>query len=190
MNLIQLETGLYLDAFAIDPNNHVQFLSLWGRDGVMQHFFATLTLPIAEGGRKVMTVKTPDGDVVFDFSRIKTLTKRTTRLPKFTPVGEWVHTWLYDDRLLKCEAQQTTLLSRTPLDWDALWPTIKQLCHLPLLEDWKEALHAMLMPYIHALPSWGIYAYHIHLPIEEIESIISNALSCQILTLKNVGGDI
>ena len=45
--LIALSGGLYIDAFVLDSNNQVVFLSLWARDGEMQHFFAALSLPIA-----------------------------------------------------------------------------------------------------------------------------------------------
>ncbi|MGD6739392.1 hypothetical protein ACN08N_00395 (plasmid) [Photobacterium leiognathi subsp. mandapamensis] len=46
-NLIALSDGLYMDAFVQDNHGDVIFLSLWARDGDMQHFFAALTLPIS-----------------------------------------------------------------------------------------------------------------------------------------------
>lgn len=36
--LIALNGGLYIDAFVMDENNDIIFLSLWARDGEMQHF--------------------------------------------------------------------------------------------------------------------------------------------------------
>ncbi len=80
--LIELENGLYLDAVVTASDGKVQFISLWGRDGVMQHFFASLTLPLSDGGVKAMTVSIPEGGkLVLDFSQAKSLTKRTTRSP-------------------------------------------------------------------------------------------------------------
>ncbi|HBC3949135.1 TPA: hypothetical protein KD869_002880 [Vibrio parahaemolyticus] len=184
MALIELNNGLYLDAAVTTTDNKVQFLSVWGRDGVMQHFFASLTLPLAEGGLRVMTVTKPDGDkLVLDFSNAKSLSKRTTRLPKYTEVGEWVHTWLFHPGLLKPSGQSLTLLSQTPLAWLDLWPTIKSLCHLPLLDNWQAMLQPQLRPCIEMLPSVGVHAYQLDLPIERIEPLISRALKQGLLSL-------
>lgn len=85
--LIELDNGLMLDAVVTATDNKVLFLSVWGRDGVMQHFFAALTLPLSEGGLRVMTITTSSGEsMVLDFAYAKSLTKRTTRLPKYTEV--------------------------------------------------------------------------------------------------------
>ena len=175
--LIELDNGLYLDAVVTTTDNKVQFLSVWGRDGMMQHFFAALTLPMSEGGIRVMTVTLPDGEKrVLDFAQAKSLTKRTTRLPKYTDVGEWVHTWLIHPSLLKPSGQSMTLLSLAPLAWLDLWPTLKQLCHLPLLESWQSLLQPQLRPCIEVLPSFGVHAYQLDLPIEHIETLISDAM--------------
>jgi len=175
--LIELDNGLYLDAVVTTTDNKVQFLSVWGRDGMMQHFFAALTLPMSEGGIRVMTVTFPDGEKrVLDFAQAKSLTKRTTRLPKYTDVGEWVHTWLIHPSLLKPSGQSMTLLSLAPLAWLDLWPTLKQLCHLPLLESWQSLLQPQLRPCIEVLPSFGVHAYQLDLPIEHIETLISDAM--------------
>ncbi|MFM2588215.1 hypothetical protein [Vibrio sp. TBV020] len=183
--LIELDNGLYLDAVVTTTDNSVQFLSVWGRDGAMQHFFASLTLPMSEGGLRVMTVTLPDKQkLVLDFAQAKSLTKRTARLPKFTQVGEWVHTWLIHPSLLKPSGQSMTLLSAAPLAWSDLWPTLKQLCHLPLLEHWQAALQPRLQPYIETLPSYGVFAYRLTLPIEAIESLISDALKQGMLSIE------
>ncbi|HHY0467055.1 TPA: hypothetical protein ACVU43_004070 [Vibrio parahaemolyticus] len=184
MALIELDNGLYLDAAVTTADHKVQFLSVWGRDGVMQHFFASLTLPLSEGGLRVMTVTLPEGEkMVLDFSQAKALTKRTTRLPKYSAVGEWVHTWLIHPELLKPSGQSLTLLSQTPLTWCDLWPTLKRLCHLPLLEHWQATLQPQLRPFIEPLPSVGVQAYQLDLPIERLEPLISGALQRGLLSL-------
>jgi len=183
--LIELDNGLYLDAVVTTTDNKVQFLSVWGRDGVMQHFFASLTLPMSEGGLRVMTVNLPGSQkLVLDFAQAKSLTKRTTRLPKFTDVGEWVHTWLVHPSLLKPSGQSMTVMSQTALPYDELWPTLKQLCHLPLLKHWQTMLQSKLQPHIDRLPSYGVFAYHLDLPIEAIETLISDALTQGELSIK------
>ncbi len=185
LELIELDNGLYLDAVVTTTDHHVQFLSLWGRDGVMQHFFAALTLPMSEGGIRVMTAQRPNGEkLVLDFAHAKSLTKRTTRLPKYSSVGEWVHTWLIHPSLLKPSGQGMTILSTTPLSWLELWPTLKQLCHLPLLDHWQAMLQPQLRPCITLLPSLGVMAYHVDLPIETMEPLISEALLQGWLTLE------
>lgn len=177
LQLIELDNGLYLDAVVTTTDHKVQYLSVWGRDGMMQHFFAALTLPMSEGGIRVMTVNLPDGGtLVMDFAQAKSLTKRTTRLPKYSQVGEWVHTWLIHPSLLKPSGQSMTLLSAEALTWLDLWPTIKQLCHLPLLESWQAMLQPPLRPCIEALPSIGVHAYQLDLPIEHLENLISDAV--------------
>ncbi len=50
LQLIELDNGLYLDAMVTATDHKVQYLSVWGRDGMMQHFFAAITLPMSEGG--------------------------------------------------------------------------------------------------------------------------------------------
>ncbi len=183
-SLIELDNGLYLDAVVTSTTGLVQFLSLWGRDGVMQHFFAALTLPLSEGGLRALTVKLPDGDkLVLDFAQAKMLTKRATRLPKFTEVGEWVHTWLIHPDVQKPKAQSITVLSNEPLAWRDLWPTLKQVCHLPLLDDWEAALQPRLRAQLTLLPSYGINAYFIDLPIDAMESLISESLQQGLLPL-------
>ncbi|PMK67104.1 hypothetical protein BCT93_22965 [Vibrio lentus] len=181
--LISLDNGLYLDAVVTTADNQVQFLSVWGRDGAMQHFFAALTLPMSEGGIRAMTVKLPGGNLVLDFAQAKSLTKRTTRLPKHTPVGEWVHTWLIHPSLLKPNGQSMTVMSQTPLSHATLWPTLKQLCHLPLLEHWQPALQPRLQSMIHELPSYGVFAYHLDLQIDVMEPLVSEALQQGVLTV-------
>ncbi|PQJ46818.1 hypothetical protein BTO01_28905, partial [Vibrio jasicida] len=57
-----------------------------------------------------------------------------------------------------------------------LWPTIKQLCHLPLLEDWQATLQPQLRACINVLPSVGVHAYQLDLPIEPIETLVSEAM--------------
>lgn len=187
--LIELDNGLMLDAVVTATDNKVQFLSIWGRDGVMQHFFASLTLPLSEGGLRVMTITTPSGDdMVLDFANVKSLTKRTTRLPKFTEVGEWVHTWLVHPSLLKPSGQRLTLVHPTALAYGELWPTLKSLCHLPLLESWQMMLQPQLRACIEMLPSFGVHAYQLDLPIEAMETMVSEALQSGLLSLEEVMG--
>ena len=183
--LIELDNGLMLDAVVTATDNKVLFLSVWGRDGVMQHFFAALTLPLSEGGLRVMTITTPSGErMVLDFAHAKSLTKRTTRLPKYTEVGEWVHTWLVHPSLLKPSGQRATVLHPTPLSYTDLWPTLTALCHLPLLAHWQAPLQPQLRACIDILPSVGVFAYQLDLPIDTIESMVSTALQQGLLPLE------
>lgn len=190
-SLIALSDGLYIDAFVVDDHDEVIFLSLWGRDGDMQHFFAALTLPISQGGFRERAVKLPDGTTqLLSFNRIKDLKKLTTRLPKFTQVGEWVQTWLTLPALMKTPygSQEAWLLSQHTLNWDALWPVVKNLCHLPLLDTWKSHLALMLgqEPFITSLNAWGIYAYKLNYEPDDIESLISDAVKLHNLPLTDL----
>ncbi|MFA0053384.1 hypothetical protein [Vibrio echinoideorum] len=182
--LIQWEDGLYLDGFVISSDNKVQFLSLWGRDGLIQHFLASLTLPSSEGGLRVKTVKLPNNDnITLDFSNAKTLRKQTARLDKYSDVGEWVHLWLMDESLNQPNQQSLTFIHQTPHHWPELWPVVKQLCHLPLLDQWMKPLEALFAEYIESLPSYGVHGTEVSLPIDDIEPLISDAIQSGILPL-------
>ncbi|MEZ9997885.1 hypothetical protein [Vibrio sp. 10N.261.46.A3] len=182
--LIEWEDGLYLDGFVISSDNKVQFLSLWGRDGMIQHFLASLTLPSSEGGLRVKSVRLPNHNTVtLDFANAKSLKKQTARLDKYSVVGEWVHLWLMDDSLTQPKPQSLTLIHQSPHTWSALWPVVKQLCHLPLLDAWKAPLEGLFAEYIESLPSFGVHGTEISLPIEDIEPLISDAIQMGILPL-------
>lgn len=185
--LIALNGGLYIDAFVMDENNDIIFLSLWARDGEMQHFFAALTLPVSQGGYRDRFVKLPNGDTqLLNFNRVTDMKKLSTRLPKYTPVGEWVHTWLMLPTLVKTPhgSQEALVLSQHTLNWDALWPLVKNLCHLPLLDEWKDVLAELLNHCVKALTSWGVFGYQIKLEPDVIESIIAEAIKDRSLTLQ------
>ena len=188
LNLIALSDGLYLDAFVQDEHDEVIFLSLWARDGDMQHFFAALTLPITQGGYRERTVNQPNGQShTLHLNRVSDMKKMTTRLPKYTPVGEWVHTWLMLPALTKTPhgSQEAWLISPTALDWNALWPTVKNLCHLPLLDSWQPYLAPLLgnAPMVNTLTAWGLHAYHLHFEPEVIEPLIADAVKTKTLPL-------
>lgn len=175
--LIEWEEGLYVDAFVTDHDRHVQFLSLWGRDGIVQHFLASLTLPMSEGGLRVKTLTLSDSrQFVLDFAKAKQLKKQTTRLDKYSEVGEWVHLWLYDESLNQLQGQSLTLLTQTPLNWSLLWPTVKQVCHLPLLDSWQAPLGRLLDDYWTTLPSFGVCGTQLSLPIEDIEPLVMEGI--------------
>ncbi len=185
--LIALENGLYIDALVTTSDNKVLFLSVWGRDGMMQHFFASLTLPLSEGGLRAMTIELPNREkMVLDFSQSKELTKRSARVPRFSAVGEWVNTWLTHPIILKPSGQSMTIVSEVELTYSQLWPILKNLCHLPLLESWKEPLQFSLMRFVKALPSYSVFAYAISLPVDEIEQLIHRCLMQGMLPLEEI----
>ncbi|WP_394230586.1 hypothetical protein [Shewanella colwelliana] len=186
--LIALSGGLYIDAFVLDNNSQVIFLSLWARDGEMQHFFAALSLPITQGGYRDRLVTLPNGGTqLINFDRVSDMKKLTTRLPKYTPVGEWVHTWLTLPELMKTpyDSQEAWVLSQYALDWDKLWSTVKNVCHLPLLDEWKEALEGLLGHCVNALTSWGVFAYQITLEPDVVEPIIADAIKGHELVIES-----
>ena len=186
--LILLGDGLFIDSFVVDDKDNVIFMSLWGRDGQMQHFFAALTLPIAQGGFREKRVTLPDGSgCTLGFDRIKDMKKHTTRLPKYTPVGEWVQTWLMIPDFVKTPhgSHEAYLLSQHSLNWQALWPIVKRLCHLPLLDEWQAPLASMLgdAPYVQSLDACGVFAYKVILTPDLIEPLLSQAVKSGELTV-------
>lgn len=183
-SLIELDNGLYLDAVVTSTTGLVQFFSIWGRDGVMQHFFAALTLPLSEGGLRVMTVTLPGG---INWCSILHKQKCSPSVPlDYLSLPRWESGCIPGcfNRMYKNQGGKSmTVLSAEPQSWIALWPTLKQLCHLPLLDEWESALQPRLRAHITVLPSYGLHGYLIDLPIEEIETLITNLLQQGLLPL-------
>lgn len=188
-HLITLNESLYLDAFALDDRGNVIFLSAWGRDGAMQQLFASLTLPLSQGGIREQWIKQPDGEsCCLGFGRMDELKKLTTRLPRYTSVGEWVHTWLMLPELTRTPygRNDAWLLSQSPLNWRALWPTVKYLCHLPLLDCWEDALATVLSPMVTTLSAWGVHGCRINLVPELVEPLIADAIQSGLLPVSGM----
>ncbi len=160
---------IYSDAWLLDKGEYLQFISLWGRDTSIQHFLARLSISVEEGGLSAFTVHN-DGDNTVRVANVNALTKMTGRVNQ-TVYGDLVHVWLYDKQidhpdlvnrkgmLLYRQGEQT----EEALD-SKLWHLVKSVSHLPLLDDWRQAVLKMLEDVIEENHhGYGISAYQIDL---------------------------
>lgn len=140
------QSDLYADACIRDPESGaLLFLSLYGRDGSLQHFLAALTLKASEGGfneftlldeyERPSTVQVPNTDAY---------SKHTGKLPQnlFGSVG---HLWLYDKRVIQPDrangkAWVFVSAENAANDDEEVWDRIKDLSAVPLAEEWRSTV--------------------------------------------------
>lgn len=147
--------GLFADAAAWSPETgELFFISLWGRDTAIQELFARLSLPSAQGGFSAFNL-TGDGEGAKALVRVSNpgqLAKHSGRMPAANLFGEIVHTWIYTPLVVGPDYAGRRALRIMPADaeepgqtgglfgCDAVWSLLKEVSHLPLLEEWREVV--------------------------------------------------
>lgn len=134
---------LYVDACCINSTDDCLFISLWGRDTAIQELLARLSLPISQNGLNALHVMEGNASYRACFRDIERFDKRTTRAFQKTRFGSLVQVWLFD---LRCTCPDrvnldAVLLTEHDTFSDALqkrlWQRVKDLCPLPLLDQWQ-----------------------------------------------------
>ena len=90
-------SDLYADSFLTDEDHNLVFISLWGRDVIINEFIARITLSDAEQGIKSFHLfdKESGNHHFVDICNLETLEKNTGRVN--TPVfGDMVQAFLYE----------------------------------------------------------------------------------------------
>lgn len=173
-------SDVFCDALLTDTAS-VLFMSLWGRDTALQELLARLTLKSSDGGLRGLHV----GERYVDMSNSESLEKYSGRLPTSSLLGSIAHMWLYDPIVLAPDRanRRAVLLHRgspgPEVEVDArLWALIRELCHLPLLDAWREPVMAVFIDneWVRTLPGHGLTGYVIDLSSQQIETFISNAV--------------
>lgn len=167
---------LYVDACACDEQRNLVFFSAWGRDTVIQEFFARLTIGRAEGGIEQFHIVV-DGRSLTVFPNADLLEKRTTRNYPGTLFGSLLHLWFFDRR---CAAPDLAnhfayaLLRDGDEPLQTLWPLVAMTCPLPLLTHWRKPVmqllsdYGMLAPLAGALGAVTAWRLAIDLPALEL----------------------
>jgi hypothetical protein len=147
-------SDLYADACIRDEYGELMFLSLYGRDTAIQQLLAAFSLKEGYGGLSGFRL-TPanDGDGhAAEQVHVRSpdrLTKFSGRLPKENLFGNLVHTWIYDEALLKPDRSNKSawLMLDEPFTQEArprlldgIWSLYKILSPVPLLDGWKEVV--------------------------------------------------
>jgi hypothetical protein len=147
-------SDLFADACVRDESGKLMFLSLYGRDTAIQQLLAAFTLKDANGGISEFRLSTVTEDGVETIERVEVgdpdrLTKFNGRLPKENLFGNLVHTWIYDEALLKPDRSNKTAwlmldeaftTSSRPRLIQGIWSLYKTLSPVPLLDGWSEVV--------------------------------------------------
>ncbi|MDM4770881.1 hypothetical protein [Solimonas sp. SE-A11] len=184
--------GLFADALLTDERGGLLFISLWGRDTAVQEFLARLSVDVSEGGLRTLHVEGPAGRVQVHFDRMPSLEKHTGRLPPRNLFGDLVQLWIHDKLATEPDRanRRALLLHRPRLSrhdaTDAcLWGLVREVCHIPLLEGWRQPvltlleLHGWLTP----IPGIGIDAWRLELGNPRLDAEISQMIRGGVLQL-------
>jgi hypothetical protein len=151
-------SDLFVDACVRDPERgELLFLSIFGRDGSLQQFFAALTLKPGQGGfREFTLLDADDKPSTVYVSNADVLDKHTGKLPP-NLFGNMAQAWLYDKHLTNPDrangrawvlikegqgagAPYSTTLGLPHRDDDKVWQRLKDLSAVPLAEEWRTAV--------------------------------------------------
>ena len=150
------QSDVFFDACASDQHAQLLFLSVYGRDTSVQQLMARLHQPAGQGGIDALTLRaSPEQSealkvLVGDARRLE---KVTGRIPKAGLLGNLVHAWIFDPKVLQVDhaARTAWLFDRAmamgevgddPGDADRLqadtWQVVKELSPVPLMEAWRD----------------------------------------------------
>lgn len=146
--------GIFCDALVNDHDDLLIFASFWGRDTAIQELLARLTLSSHEGGISQLTCS----DQRRQISRLGNpdrLDKLTGRMPKVNIFGDMVQLMLFDKRVREpdyanqkaywlIDNRQTPVLTSLNNGENDAWHLFKSVCHLPMLDEWRDTIIALL----------------------------------------------
>ena len=140
---------LFADACVRDEAGNLVFLSLYGRDTVIQQLYAAFYLKATEGGFDQIHLVDESGrqHPVF-VGQSDRLTKISGRFPKANLFGNLVHTWIYDPVVVKPDMVNRAAwllmeneggdVAKAAADAGArVWEAYRQLSPVPLLDHWR-----------------------------------------------------
>ena len=173
--------GLFADALLTDERGSLLFISLWGRDTAVQELLARMTLANDEGGIRTLHINAEDGPQAVHLDRMPCMDKHTGRMPPRNLFGDLIQLWVYDKLAIEPDrANRRALMLHRPDDPDAvlqerLWNLVREVCHLPLLAEWREPVLAMLElnAWMQPLQGRSIAAWRLELGDPKLEQEIS-----------------
>lgn len=194
---------VYCDALVCDEG-YLVFASCWGRDTAIQELLARLTLTANEGGIAQLSfdghVASENGDSADTRLRFENypakignpdrLDKMTGRMPKSNLFGDLVHVWLFDKKARQPDYvnREAYLLMQLGQDnqQQGAWNLIKQVCHLPLLEQWQNSIMDLMQEqgWLKLIDGHGIDVISITIPEEQFNVEISQRVMSGQLTLQ------
>ena len=190
--------GVFVDAFLLDANNEIAFISLIGKDTALQEFRARWSLPASQGGLTDFQVETDNSTIRLFLGEIKKMQMVSGRLSTHL-FGDLIQLWLFKELSQKPDYanRQAIQLYRPDDDADAiqdnLWTLIKDLSHLPLLDEWRAVIVNLLIEkqWITTWQGVGLLAHQLHLPEEELALLLhANIQSGALLAEANAQGQL
>lgn len=145
------QSDVFVDAACGDQHSQLLFISVFGRDTSIQQFMARLHESDRQGGIEKLSVKTrPASDcpsrtaVEVLVGDPKRLTKLTGRMPRTGLLGNLVHAWIFDGKLIELDhtARSGWLFGRkgaqqtAEVDQLAAWQLVQDLAPVPLMPHW------------------------------------------------------
>ncbi len=187
--------GIFADAVVTDANEALVFLSLWGRDTAIQELSARLSVSEREGGLEQLSLTGPEQQNIRIYTgNADRYDKITGRMPKDNLFGAVTHLWLYDRLVTEPDRvnRKAILLHRVsslsqPLshgmgsDKDKesrLWQRVRQACHLPLLDHWRDTVLDAFRKegWIQDLPGIGLNGITIDLGSDDVERVVGSLI--------------
>jgi hypothetical protein len=193
---------LFVDACVRDPDGHLMFLSVYGRDGSIQQLMAAIHLGGAEGGLRSITLVDPSTrrDLLpVSIGDRDRLTRFTGRLPKENLFGNLTQAWIYDPEIMQPSRGTGTgwILIDERSEPDAvtaaaqrerIWQMYQQLSTVPLPDHWRDTILDATPGYVFdlsapPLPIFGrVRAWKIAIH-EEFPALVSQLVSRRELML-------
>lgn len=183
--------GAFCDAWAADSDSRLVFLSAWGRDASIQELLGRLTLPGSEQGIQSLYLADGSRTTLVEVPDPNQLSKQLRRVK--TPLfGELVHLLVYQQVVAQADRAngRAFLVGRAAAPDEAgiddvrVWSCLRDLCHLPLLDQWQEVVlrTARQAGWVQELRSYGINAVAISLDRSATEEEISRLVRVGMLS--------
>jgi hypothetical protein len=189
------QSDVFVDACASDQHAQLLFLSVYGRDTSVQQLMARLHQPVSQGGVDTLTLRLPTEKfeaLKVQIGDARRLEKVTGRIPKAGLLGNLVHAWIFDPKILQVDhaARTAWLFDKLPdkpgpgmetspaEHTQQTWPLVKELSPVPLMETWQETVlqHLLRVNAICRTPAVGpILVQRVELP-ELFAEWVSNSV--------------
>lgn len=175
--------GVFADAVVTDTHGALVFLSLWGRDTAIQELLGRLSVSEREGGLEQLSLTRPDHPrIQIHTVNVDRYGKITGRMPKDNLFGAVTQLWLYDRLVIepdRVNRRAVMLHQDSGGDWKSrLWQLVRQTCHLPLLDHWRdtilEAFHQE--EWIQDFPGIGLNGTTINLGSDDVEHVVETLI--------------
>lgn len=174
--LLSLESvyGIYCDAWVVDQEDMLISASFWGRDTSVQEMLARLSLSSAEDGITQLHLR-GEAPKTLRIGNPARLDKMTGRMPKCNLFGDMAHVFLFDKAVQKPDFANRRAYMLIKSDKtepvQGFWQLIKQVCHLPLLEQWQQTILALSreQEWLKVHVGYGLNALELVMPEQALE---------------------